>query len=270
MMDMNQKIILMVTLFALALLVYGQTFEGFANPQVSSSEDVSGGASDYYNWGYKEIPDEMEDKVPHTRHHCPRCRKTCYIPVPYRKKKYPCPHCQTKIHIKNDIYFIKEGDCNKCDITQNKDIGQYVLKSSVPPCADMSQYVKKSQLKPQKTCSLCPICPSTEKKPDNGRRPQTGPIKSTLRSDYRITSESRRDFDGFGASGDEEPGPGYRTGAIPKMPGNDLGLDDHDVRRKGTTPKAGMAPEPYAKDFAYNNRGSGRVKAYNSVWSVFG
>ena len=271
MMDMNQKIILIVTIFALLLLVYGQTFEGFANPKVSSTESVGGGASDYYNWGYKEIPDEMEDSVPHTRHHCPRCRKTCYIPVPYNRKKYPCPHCRTKIHVKADVNLIKANSCDTCEITDHKDISKYVLKSSVPPCADMSQYAKKSELKPQKTCPVCPICPNgSDQKKDHGRRPQTGPIRSTLRSDYRISSESRRGPSGFGIGGDEEPGPGYKTGVIPKVPGNDLGLDDSDVNRRGTTPKAGNSPEPYFRDFAYNNRGSGRVKAYNSVWSVFG
>lgn len=270
-MDLNQKLILMVTIFALLCLIYGQSFEGFENPKVASANDVSGGSSDYYNWGYKEIPDEMEDRVPHTRHHCPRCRKSCYIPVPYRKKKYPCPHCQTKIHVKNVFNIIKEGECNSCEITNHPEIDKYVLKSSVPPCPDMSKYMKKTEAKPgpKMACPACPICPKEAPKRE-GRRPETGPVRSTLRSDYRITSETRRGPSGFGVGGDEEPGPGYKTGVIPKVPGNDLGLDDTDVRRMGTTPKGGVAPDPYFKDFAYNNRSSGRVKAYNSVWSVFG
>jgi len=292
---MSQKIIFVVTIFALLILVWGQSFEGFENPTVASSEDIEGGSSEYYNWGYKEIPDDKEE-VPHTRHHCPRCRKSCYIPVPYKQKKYPCPHCQTKIHIKNDFYFVK-GDCDNSDITRNKNINKYVLKSSVPACPDMSQYAKKSQLRPNgnggggnggnggngggnggggnggrgENCPKCPICPICPKcpEPDKMRR-HPDDNKYTLRNDYNISSENRMGQTDFGIGGDEEPGPGYKTGSIPNAPGIDLGLGDNDVARKGTTPKAGATPDPYFKDFAYNNRSTGRVKAYNSVWNVFG
>jgi len=282
----TQKYTMVALAMAIAILVWGEQFggfENFENPNVSSGEDVSGGASEYYNWGYKEIPDEMEDKIPHTRHRCNRCRRHCYIPVPYRRKRYPCPHCKTKIHIRNDIYLMKgQGECASSDITKNRDIDKYVLKSSVPSCPDMSQFVRKSQLRPEDNnrgghqprrpdCPKCPICPICPKCPDPEKISEHPEFnKYTLKDDYRISSESRRTQTDFGIGGDEEPGPGNRTGGIPRVPGLDLGMRDHDVAKRGTTPKAGDTPDPYFKDFAYNNRGSGRVRAYNSVWSVFG
>jgi hypothetical protein len=281
MMDMNQKIILILTIFALLFLIYGQSFEGFANPDIAPSIDVASGSSDYYNWGYKEIPDNVSDGIPHTRHHCHRCKNPCYIPTPYRRKKYPCPFCQTKIHVKN--IYTTTGGCP--DITKSPDIDKYVLKSSVPACPDMSQFVKKSSMKPDpnngnngtpENCPSCPICPICPQCPGGngggnggggGRQPQTGPNRSTLRNDYQISSDSRMSHTGFGYGGDEDPGPGYRTGTGTQSSGNNLGLDV--TADFGTTPKGGAAPDPYFRDFAYNNRGSGRIRAYNSFWNVF-
>ena len=36
--------------------------------------------------------------------------------------------------------------CNRCDITVNKDIDKYVLKSSVPACPDTSKYITKNMM----------------------------------------------------------------------------------------------------------------------------
>ena len=287
---LSQKIILLVTIFALLILVYGQSFEGFANPDISSAEDVGDGASEYYNWGYKEVSPDMEETVPHTRHVCPRCKKPCYIPVPYRRKSYPCPYCKTTINIKNNFFFIKEGDCNKCDITQNKNIDKYVLKSSVPACPDMSQYVKKSQMNPSgKTrpadCPKCPICPICPKCPTTnggrnggggGRDERTGLRNvsmgepSPFANTYTGANDWSQELNGPDAGGSEGDGyfPGNVTGGIPNTTGTDVGWNNR-TDNAGTTPRGGNVPEPYFKDFAYNNRSTGRVKPYNSVWNVF-
>ena len=289
---LQQKIILIVTIFALLLLVYGQSFEGFTNPDVSSAEEISEGASDYYNWGYKEIPQEMEDSVPHTRHVCPRCKKPCYIPCPYRRKKYPCPYCKTDINIKNNFFFIKGGECNKCDITNNKDINKYVLKSSIPACPDMSQFVKKSQMNPSSSattrpadCPKCPICPICPKCPTTGGgnggggggRNGTGTRMrdvslgqpSPFANTYTGANDWSQELNGDDNGDNGGFFPGNITGGIPNTTGNDIGGDDGGWNNAGSTPRGGNVPEAYFKDFAYNNRTTGRVKPYNSVWSLF-
>lgn len=285
---LSQKIILIITIFALLILVYGQSFEGFANPDVSSAEEINDGASEYYNWGYKDIPEDKEDSIPHTRHICPRCRKPCYIPCPYRRKSYPCPYCKTSINIKNNFFFIKGGECKTCDITNNKDIDKYVLKTSIPACPDMNQFVKKSQMTPSSSsrtrpedCPKCPICPICPKCPTNGgggggnggrntrkrdiSMGQPVPFANTYTGVQDLTGNDNDNGDGDD-NGNGGFFPGNITGGIPNTTGNDMWGEDGSVRQ---TPSGGNVPEAYFKDFAYNNRTTGRVKPYNSVWSLF-
>jgi len=287
MLSQQIKIILIITIFALLILIYGQSFEGFANPDISSAEEISEGASEYYNWGYKEIPEDKEDSIPHTRHHCPRCRKPCYIPCPYRRKSYPCPYCKTNINIKNNFFFVKEGDCQKCDITKNHDINKYVLKSSIPACPDMSQFVKKSQMTPSSPtrpadCPKCPICPICPKCPtsgggnggnggggNGGRGTRMRDISMGQPVPFANTYTGVQDLNGSGNGDDDDNSggffPGNVTGGIPNTTGNDIWGEDGGVRPNDN----GNVPQAYFKDFAYNNRTTGRVKPYNSVWSLF-
>jgi hypothetical protein len=125
-------IIILVLVIVLVLLCYFDfnykriTYENFDE---SNSEDVSGGASEYYGWGYKE----KDDKKRRRKRHCDRCGDDY-------------DYDDNREHI---CYVIdNSNDCSRCDITQNKDIDKYVLKSSVPPCPDMSQFATKNMLQP--------------------------------------------------------------------------------------------------------------------------
>jgi len=156
-------------------------------PETSSNNDQSEGASQLYKWG---LPDNTvyhpEDKPKQKKcehkcnDECPKeCPMICPTPPP------PVPECKEEPKKSNN------ESCNLCDITKNKDIDKYVLKSSVPPCPDMSEfitknmmnanpdlndyilksevkpcekvdyskYILKSQIPPCPTCPLCPECP---------------------------------------------------------------------------------------------------------------
>lgn len=93
--------------------------EPYNNPDKSDATDVGSGASELYGWGYPE--DKPQNKKKHHR------RPSQYCP-PEREH-----HHHRKI-------------CMDCDITKNKDIDKYVLKSSVPPCPDTSKYATKNML----------------------------------------------------------------------------------------------------------------------------
>ena len=159
-------------------------------PEISSISDQLEGATQLYKWG---LPDNTvyhpEDKpTPKKCEHkcndeCPReCPMICPTPPPPLP---PIPQCKEEPKKSNN------ESCSNYDITKNKDIDKYVLKSSVPPCPDMSefitknmmnanpdlsdyilknevkpcekvdysQYILKSQIPPCPTCPLCPECP---------------------------------------------------------------------------------------------------------------
>lgn len=101
--------------------------ENFDAPNVATASEVAGGSSELYGWGYDPI----------------RSKKTT-------KKRRQCPNCENVYVDVVDVYVNPPTDqyCNNCDITINKDIDKYVLKSSIPACPDMSQYAKKSEMGP--------------------------------------------------------------------------------------------------------------------------
>ncbi len=136
--------------------------------EVSSQSDISSGASRIYRRG---LP---EDKININT-------QNCNVP----ESTFKPSECKPKEDINtNEI-------CSKCDITTNKDINKYVLKASIPPCPDMSEfvtknmisahpdindyilkseikpcpnidlskYILKSSVPPCPTCPTCPICP---------------------------------------------------------------------------------------------------------------
>jgi hypothetical protein len=179
-------IVLAVAVFLLSLNVV----ENLDVPNVASSGDVSSGSSELYGWGYKPI-----------------------------KKNKKCSKCKN-IYIETDICVSCHKDCRYADITKNVNIDKYVLKSSIPPCPNMSEYAKKSQIpawpfnknewirkseippcprlpdmtkyvlksalpgcKPYK-CPRCPTCPTIKpwrpKTYETGFIPKDVPLASTL------------------------------------------------------------------------------------------
>ena len=102
--------------------------ENLVVPNVASSGEVSGGSSELYGWGYTPI---TKPKANPTSRNCPSC-KHVYIDNPDT-----CNTCQSG-----------PKDCRYADITRNVDIDKYVLKSSIPPCPDLTEYAKKNQIPP--------------------------------------------------------------------------------------------------------------------------
>jgi hypothetical protein len=103
--------------------------ENLEVPSVSSSGDVSSGASELYGWGYTPITK-------------PRTRK-----MVQRK----CNSCENTYIDEIDLCVTCNGgnrDCRFADITQNVDISKYVLKSSIPPSIDLSEYAMKNMIPP--------------------------------------------------------------------------------------------------------------------------
>jgi hypothetical protein len=158
-------------------------------PEISSINDQSEGASELYNWG---LPDntvynlENKPKPKKCEHKCnDECSEECPMICPLPPPLPPIPQCKEEPKKSNN------ESCSTCDITKNKDIDKYVLKSSVPPCPDMSEfitknmmnanpdlsdyilksevkpcekvdyskYILKSQIPPCPTCPICPECP---------------------------------------------------------------------------------------------------------------
>lgn len=161
------------------------------SPLVSTTVSQTEGASELYDWG---VPDNTVYTEPAAcEHECtdtcePQCEQKC-PPPPVQQSCPPPPRNLPPA-------------CGNCDITQNKDIDKYVLKSSVPACPDMADYITKnmmnahpdlkdyilkSEIKPCEkmdisqyilkseipacptcpicpTCPTCPICPAPQKK----------------------------------------------------------------------------------------------------------
>jgi hypothetical protein len=106
---------------------YSPTIENLNVPSVSSSGDVSSGASELYGWGYTPIIKKHKSSV----------------------KPRKCPSCENIYSDEPDMCILCQGndkDCRFADITQNVNIDKYVLKSSIPPCPDLSEYAKKNMI----------------------------------------------------------------------------------------------------------------------------
>lgn len=167
----------------IALELNDQMVENFQN--VSSSSDVQGGASTIYKWAveepkgfnlpFPEIPDiKLPDiKIPEVK--LPPMPK---VDVDIPKLKFP-KISSTKSKKKKEDECVVRGEeeevqpsnidlCRQCDITLNKDIDKYVLKSSIPPQPNMNDYIEKSLIPPQPDMSQyilrneIPACPSVD------------------------------------------------------------------------------------------------------------
>ena len=102
----------------------------------SSTSNQSEGASELYGWGipdnntYKSCEHKCTSSCPTT------CPQKCQTPPPPPK---PVETCNPAPQNNNEV-------CMNCDITMNKNINKYILKSSVPACPDMSEYITKNMM----------------------------------------------------------------------------------------------------------------------------
>lgn len=149
---MLKQIFLVITIiFILAIFncMYTKMYltEGFEAPDISNSQNVKSGASHYYSWGDTKPDLSQPDTKPN---HPPTCNKPKPPPT-CNKPKPPPGHHKRNVYVDNEVYnvVVDKTDCSQCDITENKDISKYVLKSSVPPCPDMSKYALKSMIEPK-------------------------------------------------------------------------------------------------------------------------
>ena len=115
----------------------------------SSSNEVEGGASQYYKWGLPEDKVEVKDdeiSLSWLFDKDKNCHRKCDDKCPPLNCPKKCP--EIKKELKCDDSKPSNSDCKNCDITRNKDIDKYILKSSVPPCPNMNDYVSKNMLPP--------------------------------------------------------------------------------------------------------------------------
>jgi len=134
-MKKNTKLIYSILFFTILVIILYvcrnkviENYDGVDNPESSSPGDIGAGASTEYGRPY-EVVTVSEPKT--------------------RERK--CPSCENSYADKKDICVLCEGgnkDCRFADITKNVDIDKYVLKSSVPPCPDLTEYAKKNQVPP--------------------------------------------------------------------------------------------------------------------------
>lgn len=160
------------------------TLENFSPSQSSYSQQETG-ASRLYKWGLPNRKKKcVEKKDTSTDDDIPP-----FSPQPIEDVDY----CQEEIN----QCVEKKKDCFDCDITSNKDINKYVLKSSVPACPDVSKfatknmiqscpdiskyilkseipscpkidkskYILKSEIPACPKCPVCPVCPICPKCP---------------------------------------------------------------------------------------------------------
>ena len=166
------------------------------SPLVTTTTGQSEGTSQLYDW---ELPDDTNyNEPPKCEHKCDNkctteCPQRCDTPPPPPPppiiKEPKCNSCSNNCSCNEKPTNLNY--CRKCDITLNKDIDKYVLKSSVPACPDMSKYITKnmmnsnpdlndyilkseikpcekvnlskyilkSEIPPCPVCPVCPICP---------------------------------------------------------------------------------------------------------------
>ena len=129
-------------------------------PLIANDSDINSGSSTLYKWGIennkKTYAKRVNPKKPKVKPGCvPACPPRC-------KKSVECENRPSSSE--NNHYKI----CRNCDITLNKDIDKYVLKSSVPPPVDMEDFARKNMVCPQINMddyilkSEVPACPKVD------------------------------------------------------------------------------------------------------------
>ena len=154
---MNNYIIIFLILIIVAAILIKISYndqlylESFG-PKRSDIIDVGSGSSTYYKWGLSDTHDDniVVKRRRNRKERCKPKKDLCTVVCP---KKDKCNN--RKI-------------CENCDITLNKDIDKYVLKSSVPPRTDMSKYATKNMMCPSLDTSKyilkseIPVCPKID------------------------------------------------------------------------------------------------------------
>ena len=132
-------------------------------PLIANNSDINSGSSTLYNWGITDdkktyasrVEQESTPKTPVKPSCIPACPQSCETNV----------ECEIRPSSSgNNHYKI----CRNCDITLNKDIDKYVLKSSVPPPVDMEDFARKNMVCPQINMddyilkNDVPVCPKID------------------------------------------------------------------------------------------------------------
>ena len=205
-MSFNSDIIIWAMLFFIVIIILGLYYSEFTPLDLnekkkiidmnqfvenftsqSSSSDQAEGASQTYDRDDNSKPISFSIPEPHFDFDFGFDKDDKCHP---KHKQYNEHECipdpkNSPNHNKENINEI----CRRCDITMNNNINKYVLKNSVPPCPDMSdyatknminytpdlnKYILKSEIKPcdkvnisdyiKKSeipaCPNCPICPT--------------------------------------------------------------------------------------------------------------
>lgn len=126
-------VLLLLLAFVIMHVYFYDNIEKFG-PRRTELVQVKSGTSTLYNWGLdNDKEDNVVVKERRKKRRCGRKKdKVCNVFCP-EKKEEKCDN--------NKI-------CRNCDITLNRNIDKYVLKSSVPPCPDMSKFAKKNMMCP--------------------------------------------------------------------------------------------------------------------------
>ena len=120
-------------------------------PDIAPVSDQLEGSSELYHWG---LPEDKVYNNPRPNKNIPneeQCHHECQPTICPEQCPNKCPETKPTISSAkcnpSPSQSIKSKEiCYNCDITLNKNIDKYVLKSSVPACPDMSDYVTKNMI----------------------------------------------------------------------------------------------------------------------------
>jgi len=226
-MIIHLAIIILSLLFLVLIIRRIRIFEGY---EESSSSDVEAGASQYYDRG---IPSSSSSEKKGDKHRCPRCN---YIIIDGDNCNNNANPCSARRN--------RKSSCKDCDIAQHPDIDKYVLKSSVPSCPDMSNYMPKSMMQ------------SMRHRRSNTRIPDDYLSKNRCedykQSSYTNINDWMANLFGNGSSNgnggsDKKTGPksqsyGWGTGYDVRNPG--YGLHGNVVKSSGNEASDGITIQP--------------------------
>ena len=161
-------------------------FEGREGYETSSTYDIAGGASANYGYKYTESSPNPTPSASHDDYERKQYRGEI-LPEQVPKRR-----CTKKEEDKDAVDCYRDDDekhrddyCHRCDILINEDIDKYVLKSSVPPMPNMSEYIRKNEIPacrneninlddyvhksqiPKLLRTDCPACPACPTIPDD-------------------------------------------------------------------------------------------------------
>lgn len=115
-----------------------EKYQNIMNSNPSMTEQQAGASKQF---GYRG---PVEKKAPEPIPEPPQ--KSC--PLPFPTDNVPVPPDDGSCCPKEVTPEQMDKICRECDITKNKDIDKYVLKSSVPPSPNMNNFVKKNEIPP--------------------------------------------------------------------------------------------------------------------------